>query len=209
MKQTVAAVVMVVVVMGMVGPASAEAIDSFFDIWLVGNNEIESSTGNGYMNGEIFLYPQTGWWNQWFFNEPEIFDRWKVIDYVITVDDPSAPVGGGDILEVVVNWSTPLWPDPAVPPIPGMLPPGLPEEDFIVREAVIWNGPVDIGKTLEGTIIIDQYNPVWVSIDVRATPLTGLSTFNIAGHIYHECLPEPATLGLLAVGGLALLRKRR
>ena len=46
-------------------------------------------------------------------------------------------------------------------------------------------------------------NPWWVSfhLDLPDGP------FGI--YIYDECIPEPATLGLLLIGGLALLSRRR
>lgn len=31
---------------------------------------------------------------------------------------------------------------------------------------------------------------------------------SVSGEIWHECVPEPATMSMLALGGLALLRRR-
>ena len=61
-----------------------------------------------------------------------------------------------------------------------------------------------------GTVPVDEDpphnlgNPWWVSFhfDIPDHGPFGL-------HIYDECIPEPATLGLLLLGGLALLRRRR
>jgi hypothetical protein len=197
----------VLVLGGAAAVASAEPVDSFFDIWITGDNIVTESTGNGYVGpgGEnIWRYP-SGWWNQWFFNNPEIWDRWKQIDYHVTVEPA---VEGSDALTVVINWSTPAWPDPFTPPLPDVIP--GPEDEFIVRTAEIWNMPPVEQVVLDGTIIIPDYNPVWVSIDVRVDPLGGFAQYRVSGDIHHECLPEPATLSLLALGGVgALLRRRK
>ena len=46
------------------------------------------------------------------------------------------------------------------------------------------------------------YNPEWISIDIWG------QDFWITGEIWHQCIPEPAGLSLLALGGLALFRCR-
>jgi hypothetical protein len=186
--------------------ASAEPIDSFFDIWITGDNIVTNSTGNGYVGpgGENIWRYDTGWWNQWFFNDPQVLDRWKKIVYTIGINAPEPIQGDG--LEVVINWTTPDWTNPVTPPI------GPLDDEFIVRTAYIWQEPLPfVPLIFEGQIIIPDYNPVWVSIDVRATPLAGgMDQFHVYGDIHHECLPEPATLSLLALGGLgALLRRKR
>ena len=74
--------------------------------------------------------------------------------------------------------------------------------------------------------MIPDYNPEWVSIDVRVYAWEEIEMpgplpedppmfewvpmqVNIDGDIWHECVPEPATLALMLFGGLALLRCRR
>ena len=47
-------------------------------------------------------------------------------------------------------------------------------------------------------------NPGWVSFHFELPEDTPWGL-----HIYDQCIPEPATLGLLLLGGLALLRRRR
>ena len=51
-------------------------------------------------------------------------------------------------------------------------------------------------------------NPGWVSyhVDIPDTILDGTPIYY---SIYDECLPEPATLGLLGLGGLMLRRRKR
>ena len=49
------------------------------------------------------------------------------------------------------------------------------------------------------------YSPAWMTYDaggVLSFPVTDFSGYAVAG------IPEPATVGLLALGGLALLRRR-
>jgi hypothetical protein len=59
-------------------------------------------------------------------------------------------------------------------------------------------------------VTISDYNPEWVSIDVLTSGgLPNIEAVSVFGSITHECVPEPATLSLLALGGLALIRRRR
>ena len=205
MKQTL---VVSAAVLLMAGSAWAVPIDSFFDVWITGSNELleppDPLKNNGYDGGQFFYYPETGWWNEWFFNDPVIFNRWKEVEYQITVETALVV---GDGLEVVINWSTQAWGDPGMPPLPE-----FPMVDqFIERSMVLWSGPVQGSVLLEGTFVIQEYNPVWVSIDVRATDLVAGADdwFHVTGMIRHECLPEPATLALLALGGLGMLIRRK
>ena len=75
------------------------------------------------------------------------------------------------------------------------------QEIWIERSELIYAGSTGC-ENVTGSIDIMSFNPEWVSIDVRGTNM------QVVGCITHECIPEPATLGLLALGGLALIRRR-
>ncbi len=199
-----AGLVVAAAVLGWAAVVSADSIDSVFDIWMRGDNSITSSTGNGYGNGSIFRY-ESGWWNQWFFNDAQVWNRWKTIDYAITME--VIPPEYGDYLEVAINWTTPAWTDPVTPPI------GPADDPFIVRNTIFAGTATELDPvpiTLTGDITIPNYNPVWVSIDVRVSPIAmGTDELHVYGTITHECLPEPATLSLLALGSLGALARRR
>jgi len=202
--------VSVVAVLLMSGWGWAEPIDSYFGLIIDGSNTVSYMDGSGYNDGEFYYYPQTGWWNQWFFNSEEIENHWKKITYDIYVDNDTV---SADILQVVINWSTPLWTDPTAPPLPEAMA-GLQEDQYIDRSTVIWDDIVDGYTTIDGEIQILDYNPIWVSIDVRVITEDGNSNFFVDGDIYHECLgvPEPATLTLFSAGVLGLfgiVRRRR
>ena len=163
------------------------------------------SGGSGYADGTWYEYPNTQWWNEWFYDDPPDPDRWKEISLMFTINplDPSQ----GSYAEVTYNWSTLAYPESGpggAPPLPPLDP--LEEEDWIVRaEPYIyaWDVPVG-GEDITDGIIIPDYNPEWISIDIR-----GYNFEIIGGTLWHECVPEPATLSLLALGGFALLRRRK
>ena len=144
-----------------------------------------------------FNYLQDGgWWNEWFYDDPPMPPPWyKVIEYDLCVIEGPDPSAGS--VEIAINWSTMLYPEnPLEPP----LPPTYDNPDYVMRE-VIYAG--EACEVLSGTFIIPDYNPEWISIDVRGYDV------QIIGCIEHTCIPEPATLGLILVGGLALIRRKR
>ena len=81
------------------------------------------------------------------------------------------------------------------------------EDDYIFRE-VIFEDYVSDTANLTGTIIIPDFNPEWVSIDIRALDA---GFVQIAGIINHECIPAPGALllGGIGAGFVGWLRKRR
>ena len=199
-------------------PAAA-VVDTFWaevPIQVGGCGNVSAGGGSGYNGGEWYFYhgesyvdtwddAELGWWTQWFYNDPFDPDRWKEIDYSITISRLDTDWEGW--VEIWWNWSTPEYSmtDPAGPPLPPLSPE---EEDLFIardplRQYYMPNGSGSIIYSAEPQVLVENYNPAWVSIDIRG------SNFKIDGTIDHRCVPEPATLGVLAMGsGLALMRRR-
>ena len=153
----------------------------------------------------MVLVREHGWWNQWFYNAPYDPDRWKVIDlgFDIQVLDPALD----SYFEIVVNWSTGQWSDQgyAYPPLPPLTP--LEEDEFIGRSdppfVELYDTLTEDPEHWDFHYEIPDFNPEWVSIDVY-----GWNFELTNGYIWHECVPEPATVSLFALACLTLLRRR-
>ena len=167
--------------------------------------------GTGYDNGKFYEY-ESGWWNQWFYNDPPDPMRWKWITYDIDLQPFDASTGA--VVEVAINWSTLAWPeeDPPVPPV-GI---ALQEEDLYIVREVIYLGEVRDPLHLTSDdlpndmILIPDYNPEWVSIDIRVLDPIGMGeVLMVTGCIEHQCVPEPSTLALLGLGAIVLVFVRR
>jgi hypothetical protein len=138
--------------------------DYYFDgvMWQGGGNGWPYPDGQG----EWIQYP--GWINQWWPNEFDL-ERQKLVRIEFDVDFPCYP--GDGWLEVVINWSTPNWTDPAAPPF---------DDTYIARAP---DPPIYITDSghYEFEMML-PYCPAWVSMDVWG------NLFVISGTIYHECL---------------------
>lgn len=165
-------------VLGLASAVSAQQItDNFFVT--VGSGTVLEGGGTGFNNGEWYVYPSM-WINQWFYDHPFDPTRGKIIhiEFDWTSVDPECTVD----IEVAVNWSTPAYSDLGLgdtePPLPG-----CDEELYIIREPFldVCEMVTDVRHEVFDFIIYD-YNPEWVSIDVR-----GCNFEIMNGVIVHEC----------------------
>ncbi|MDD3731456.1 MAG: hypothetical protein PHU88_03670 [candidate division Zixibacteria bacterium] len=120
-----------------------------------------------------YFYPETGWWNIWFYDHPEVKNRFKDLWVFFFME-------GGGFIEFALNWSTPEWSltgnppgDPRVPPLPKV------DEDLYIHREILYAGPA-MGQ-FEFPVTIPDYNPEWVSIDVRGIGV------QINGVVQHAC----------------------
>lgn len=134
-------------------------------------------TDEDAFEGTWWYYENTEWWNVWWFDHP--FDPTHMKNLWMT--GYVVPFEGPGWIEIAFNWSTPFWPPGMPPPIPPLSPPE--EEEYIWRET-IYEGPVDGEIPIEAFFEILEYNPEWVSIDVRGY------NFVFEAELGHQCLPR-------------------
>ena len=164
--------------------------------------------------GELWTFygeaPGNPFWNQWWYDDPPTWDRWKEIFYDVTIEswpaDPQNPPPEADRVIVALNWSNMEFPETGPD---GLFP--LPEAEWAIERQVIFDGPVASNEVVQlkndEPFIIPEYNPEWVSMDVwveYANP-EPVNRIEIFGTILHECVPEPNSLLLLGLAGLGIL----
>jgi len=185
-------------------PSSAEAKHDEFYAVFVGETLYEGG-GTGWNGGEWIWYPQTGWWNQWFYDGRPDPERWKKIDFRIRIEPALPDVGTDQRVALAINWSNLEFPQTG----PDGRPP-MADQEWAIERRVIFDELVSLPIEIRSEVpfVIEEYNPEWVSIDVMVDQAAG-DELLIDGEIWHECVPEPATMGLLAIAGLVLIRRRR
>jgi hypothetical protein len=178
------------------GPSLVDT--NWFGITVDPFGTVLESWGTDHYGQGWYYYPQSEWWNIWFYDHPFTYDRYKEvwIEFDAFLVDPAQPAW----LEFALNYSTDWWSltgnpptEPRVPPLPGD-----DEELGIIRSVAlqdVWfDGHYSFGKT------IPEYNPEWVSIDVR-----GYNFYIPDGWIIHECKtdnpPQSLDLSFVITGG--------
>ena len=152
-------------------------------------NEVgKVAAGNGSEPGfpNWYYYPISGWWNIWFYNAPYNEEHWKEIWLDLTVE-PIYEVNDANVV-IIAGGSTGAW---AADPNGSVRPPLPSDANTLVRENLYINRTAEpnyINTNLNGTqvvhlhIIIPDYNPEWVFVDVR-----GVNFRIVGGCIRHVC----------------------
>jgi len=169
------------------GPAHLWAVEDGFRIELGYRGEYVDGEGTGYGNEKWHYYDREGWWSQWFYNAPYDPERKKVIETQLTVSLRDRKLPGR--VEIAYNWSTGAWSElnTGNPPLPGVVTDPAGDKKYIAclpfAAQEMPAGYVPRGPLTHG-LKIPQYNPEWVSIDVRGENVL------VEGWIKHECLPK-------------------
>jgi len=142
--------------------------------------------GENYYGEGWYYYEWYNWWNMWFYDHPYDSTRYKTGWLDLLYINPWEE--GPFFAEIAINWSTDAWsweqpPDDSIPPMP------WDNEDLYIGRQIIYatDEPVS-GLTLEYEI--PDYNPEWVSIDVRGY------NFISEGVLYHSCRPKYPEISL-------------
>jgi hypothetical protein len=190
-----------------VTPAVADPVTDTFNVTFSWEGEFLEGGGSGYNDGEWYGYDGSWFaYAQWFYNAPYDPDRWKTI-HVEFDAGWEGPGEGEASIEYFVNWSTPEWSALGHDYPPYSIdyePPGGNWDYIAISPPSGWIDIPQEGSHLVFDWTIPDYNPEWVSIDIY-----GYNIVVTNGVIVHECVPEPSALALLALGGLAVLRRRR
>jgi hypothetical protein len=136
-----------------------------------------------------YYYENTEWWNIWFYDDPPDPARKKRFRVSFELIGPTSAD-----FQIAVNWSTLDWPPDSGPP----LPPLTPEEEAQFIGRYIFEPPAGAWEpgSYEFYFFVHQYNPEWVSIDVRGTDFVIVN-----GEIEHTCL-NSLDMAFVINGGL-------
>jgi hypothetical protein len=141
---------------------------SWYRIALDSNGRYTVGDGYGYGAGTWYYYPETGWYRQWFYNQP--FDAagkgHLQYDVYVRAVDTTKPTS----IEINVNWTTPQWSqlNAKQPPLPKDAPTAREELQYVLCRGLYRVDNQYIKPSAPSfTFTVDSYNPEWVSVDIR------------------------------------------
>ena len=163
---------------------------AWYRIAFDGNGSYVGGDGHGYAGGTWYFYPQTGWWRQWYYNEPFSTSRQGYLEYQVYIK--ALDRGLPSTAEVQFNWSTPQWSD-----LHRNHPPRPEDASTVNAESMYMQSKhlFSVDNALIGTIepiatcTIREYNPEWVSIDIRGKNVC------IYRGAFHACLAQDSPVG--------------
>ena len=175
MRKKKLAIVWVAALAVLLGLAASpvRAVDDAFNVGIDEFGNYAGGGGTGYGGGAWYGYPnlvEPPWWNQWFYNAPYNPNRWK--EFVVDIPEIHVLQPGTvpAYAWIAFNWSTPEWSllGNNRPPLPSDVPTPLLENLYIGRQ-VVWYGTIleTMPMQVHQEFSFDNYNPEWVSIDVR------------------------------------------
>jgi hypothetical protein len=175
------------------GGSSTGPITNAFGVTVDETGNFAEGWGENAYDDQWFYYPWYDWWNVWFYDHPYDPTRYKeiTVDFDVFMMNPTAPA----YFEIAVNWSTDAWsldqpPADSNPPLPGT------DEDLYIGRATLMADEYFEGHYTY-TYVIPNYNPEWVSIDVR-----GYNFYIPGGIIEHECIGQQSLdLSFVITGG--------
>ncbi|MBN1362272.1 MAG: hypothetical protein JW993_16880 [Sedimentisphaerales bacterium] len=185
---------------GSVATAQHEVPSHFPGYWyriiLDDSGALIGGDGDGYGGGTWYYYPDTGWYRQWYYNQPYDPDRQGYLRYdtYIKAIDPNMLTS----VEISMTWTTPEWSALGLdhPPLPGDAPTAGAESMFMdgvhmfsLQDAFVPGSTEPIKEK-----IIEDYNPEWVAIDFR-----GSNVYVYRG-AKHECLGAEGACCLESTG---------
>lgn len=141
---------------------------SWYRIVLDANGRSTSGDGYGYEGGTWYVYPETGWYRQWFHNLP--FDATGKGHFQLNVHVRAIDSSKLTAFEVNVNWTTPSWSqlNAKQPPLPKDAPTAREESQYMLSRGLYRVDNQTIKPATQSfTFTVDQYCPEWVSVDVR------------------------------------------
>ena len=170
-----------------VGVGEAVGVEDVFTVDLDTRGEVVAGDGSGYGDGSWYYYPNTDWWNQWFFNGEYDSRRRKIIevDLSFRVLDAMAATGGS--VEVAVNWTTGAWPidmGNPVPPLPRDIKSASHEQQVIGRYTIVPRRDIRQSLFINTSYEITDFCPGWISIDIRGTNVS------VEGLVRHDCVQK-------------------
>ena len=177
-----------------------------FLVSIDGNGMVEDYQGTGWNNSTWYVYPNFEWTNVWFYDHPIAIEREKLIDGLMIVEprDPNME----SYVEIVWNWTTPEWPGwPEVdkPPLPEDVMDPAYEESVIVRSVTLYtfSGLITEPVAIPVPWNIADYNPEWLSVDIRGNNFLLQGDFNHICWAPGDCSGEDLDFGDAPEGALA------